>query len=207
VTILDQLTDPVKLWSRAEVFSKPSPVPRAPGLYAWYFKGIPPVIPTDDCVVSRGYALLYAGISPKAPPKNGKRPSTQTLWNRIRYHYGGNAEGSTLRLTLGVLLADTIGTDLRRVGSGKRMTFDEGEVLLSRWMDENAFVTWVVHPRPWELESEVIQRLSLPLNLDQNKDHPFHPVLSSARRQAKQSARDKPVVTPRAASGSTNERS
>ncbi|MEU1194017.1 GIY-YIG nuclease family protein [Streptomyces sp. NPDC005859] len=44
------------------------------------------------------------------------RTSTQNLRKRVRYHYRGNAAGSTLRLTLGCLL----GLDLRRVGSGKR---------------------------------------------------------------------------------------
>ena len=194
MAILEQVSDPERLWSRSEVLAKPSPVPRESGLYAWYFKDIPPEVPSDDCITSRGLTLLYSGISPKAPPKGGKNPSTQTLWNRIRYHFNGNAEGSTLRLTLGTLLARTLGIELRRVGSGKRMTFDTGEETLSQWMDDNAFVTWVVHPRPWELETEVIRKLSLPLNLDQNKGHPFYPVLSDARRQAKQNAREKAVV-------------
>ena len=45
---------------------------------------------------------------------------------RIPYHYQGNAEGSTLRLTLGCLLSEELDIELRRVGSGKRMTFAEG---------------------------------------------------------------------------------
>ena len=192
--IFEQVTKPERLWSRSEVLAKPSPVPREPGLYAWYFRDIPPQVPTDDCITSRGLTLLYSGISPKAPPKGGKKPSAQTLWNRVRYHFNWNAEGSTLRLTLGTLLARTLGIELRRVGSGKRMTFENGEGTLSRWMDDSAFVTWVVHSRPWELETEVIQNLSLPLNLDQNRSHAFHPVLSEARRQAKQNAREKAVV-------------
>jgi len=195
MSLLDEITKPVRVWSRSEVLAKPSPVPRSPGLYAWYFKSIPPDVPTDDCVALDGLTLLYSGISPKPPPKNGKKPSSQTLWNRVRYHYRGNAEGSTLRLTIGTLLAKPLGIELRRVGSGKRMTFrKKGEDLLSEWMAENAFVTWVVHQQPWELEAEVIRSLSLPLNLDQNQLHAFHSVLSDVRRQAKENARDKPVV-------------
>ena len=180
--------------SRSEVLAQPSPVPREPGLYAWYFKNIPPTVPTDACNCIRGLTLLYSGISPKAPPNNGRKTSEQTLWNRIRYHLNGNAEGSTLRLTLGTLLTKTLGIELRRVGSGKRMTFGYGEEAISRWMDDNAFVIWVVHPRPWELESDVIRNLSLPLNLDQNKSHAFHSVLSQTRQQARQNAREKAVV-------------
>lgn len=40
---------------------------------------------------------------------------------QITYHYRGNAEGSTLRLTLGTLLASDSDFPLRRVGSGRRM--------------------------------------------------------------------------------------
>lgn len=49
--------------------------------------------------------LLYVGISPKAPPSNGGAPSRSTLRKRLQTHYRGNAEGSTLRKTLGCLLA------------------------------------------------------------------------------------------------------
>jgi hypothetical protein len=47
------------------------------------------------------------------------RVSRQSLRTRIRYHFRGNAAGSTLRLSLGCLL----GLALRRVGSGARMTY------------------------------------------------------------------------------------
>ena len=95
---------------------------------------------------------------------------------------------------MGTLLAETLRIELRKVGSGKRMTFDNGEDTLSQWMDDNAFVAWFVHSQPWELESEVIRNLSLPLNLDQNKSHAFHSVLSEVRRQAKQNAREKAAM-------------
>lgn len=186
----DLLESPDCLWSRSEVLAKESPVPREGGLYAWYFQDIPSLVPVDTCISTHGKWLLYSGISPKAPPKNGKAPSKENLWTRVRYHFRGNAEGSTLRLTLGVLL----GFELRRVGSGKRMTFAHDEVKLSEWLEHNAFVTWITHTEPWELETEVIKTYSLPLNLDQNRQHPFHATLSRLRREAKQNARDKPVL-------------
>jgi hypothetical protein len=191
----DEVIAPVRLWSRSEVLAKPSPVPRQPGLYAWYFKTNPPGVPTRDCVIAHGSTMLYVGISPGRPPKNGQNPNTQTLRDRVRNHFRGNAEGSALRLTLGSLLASSLGIELRRVGSGKRMTFlPNGEEKLSEWMSENAFVTWVVRTQPWEFESNVIRRVSLPLNLDQNEEHPFHATLSSIRKLAKDNARQKPVV-------------
>ncbi len=113
---------------------------------------------------------------------------------RVRYHYRGNAEGSTLRLTLGVLLADRLGLALRRVGSGTRRTFSAGEQELPAWMADHARVNIVEHPTPWTLEEELIGSLDLPLNLDQNSHHGFHAELSARRRAAKAAAAALPVL-------------
>jgi hypothetical protein len=74
------------------------------------------------------------------------------------------------------------------------MTFAQQEAELSTWMEENAAVAWVEHPRPWELEHELIGRLVLPLNLDQNKRCAFHAELTAIRRAAKEKARRMDVV-------------
>ena len=93
-----ELLAPARLWSRADVLASPSPVPREPGVYAWYFREIPPGVPTADCHRHADLTLLYVGIAPKAPPRNGARPSRQRLSDRVRYYYRGNAEGSTRRM-------------------------------------------------------------------------------------------------------------
>jgi len=70
----------------------------------------------------------------------------------------GNASGSTLRLTLGCLLSEELGNELRRVGKGERLTFGKsGETAPSEWMSYNAFVSWVVTERPWQTETTDIQ--------------------------------------------------
>lgn len=61
-------------------------------------------------------------------------------------------------------------------------------------MAENAFVTWAIDPAPWLLEAQLIAGLSLPLNLDLNRGHPFGTVLREARRRAKGRARELAVV-------------
>lgn len=189
-----ELLNPSKLFSRQEVLARQSPLPRQPGVYAWFFKNVPPEVPSNDCVKWNDLLMLYVGISPKLPPISGS-PSKQTLWNRVRYHYNGNAEGSTLRLTLGCLLSDELDIQLRRVGSGNRMTFTKnGEGKLSEWMEKNAFVSWVEHPEPWNLEHELIKTLSLPLNLQDNREHHFHAQLSAIRSAHKQRARELPVT-------------
>jgi hypothetical protein len=170
------------------------PVPKAAGVYAWYFREIPPYISFDRCHKYNELTLLYVGISPSAPPRNGKAPSRQTLSDRIRYHYNGNASGSTLRLTLGCLLSKKLNIQLRRVGSSKRMTFWEGEDKLDEWMEKNAFVNWQLTDKPWILEEQLISNLFLPLNIDKNKHNPNHDLISEIRHKAKSTARDLPIV-------------
>lgn len=178
------------------MLSRPSPVPFEPGLYAWYFAE-PPLGPdTKGCRLHDAKSLMYVGISPKAPPTNGRPPSRQRLRQRIRYHYRGNACGSTLRLTLGCLLSEQLGLELLRVGSGTRLTFGAvGEQRLSDWMGENAFVHWVVDDRPWEVESAVISTLDLPLNIEHNSQNPYCSSLRLARDQARRTARSGRVGT------------
>jgi hypothetical protein len=186
--VLSDLTLPEELVSASAVLARPSCVPAARGLYGWYFRGLEDLVLSSACQRIDSHVLLYAGISPK------REGSSQTLRHRIRYHYRGNAEGSTLRLTLGCLLADRLDIELRRVGSGKRMTFTEGETVLSAWMAENAKVVWSEHPEPWQVEPSLIARLNLPLNLEHNSAHPFKAELAALRASAKLRARALPVL-------------
>ena len=107
----------------------------------------------------------------------------------------GNAEGSTLRLTLGCLLSDELGLKLRRVGSGNRLTFYDGEKRLSEWLAENASVVKEATPEPCLLEHALISAVPLPLNLDQNASHAFCSTLTVIRRAARDAARVLPVVS------------
>ena len=180
---------PSKLWSRSEVLNqKPCPVPQESGVYAWYFRQIPAIVPVQDCHRYNDLTLLYVGIAPSKPA------SSNNLRNRIKEHFQSNAFGSTLRLSLGCLLAKKLDIELRRVGSGKRTTFGAGEARLSNWMEQNAFVVWTLYTEPWLLEEKLIQSLSLPLNLRGNEHHPFYQQLSEIRSQAKERARKLPIV-------------
>jgi hypothetical protein len=113
---------------------------------------------------------------PQPHPETANHPSRQALYHRLRYHMQGNAEGSTLRLTLGCLLSARLGIGLRRVGSGTRLTFSIGEERVSQWMAEHARVVWHACEEPWKLEEELIRSVCLPLNLDQNAAHEVFPV-------------------------------
>lgn len=60
--MIGALCRPARAYSRAEVLARPSPVPAAPGLYAWHFRGIPPSVSTEGCVENDGLSLLYVWI-------------------------------------------------------------------------------------------------------------------------------------------------
>ena len=187
--LIDALIQPAALLGRQIALSKPSPIPPSPGVYAWYFQELPPGVFADGCVVKDGLTLLYAGISPS------RAKSTQNLRKRITYHYRGNAEGSTLRLTLGVLLAAQSGFPLRRVGSGRRLTFTHlGEQWLDDWMEQNAHVCWIEHREPWQVERDLFESVSLPLNIQDNRHHSFSTQLSEFRSAAKREAKELPIA-------------
>ena len=177
---------------RATALSASSPLPRSPGVYAFFFKEVPPGVPVRDCFQDKKGSMLYVGI---APDKPGKRISRQTVRSRVRYHLQGNAEGSTLRRTLGILLAEKSGFPLRRVGSGHRMTLTHlGEQWLDDWLERNSLVCWRVHDQPWELEKEVIRVASCPLNIRGNDHHAFCAPLRKIRSDAISNARLMPVA-------------
>ncbi|GAB2469252.1 GIY-YIG nuclease family protein [Xylanimonas ulmi] len=190
------LLAPERVTTREEALDRPSPVPAAPGVYAWYFDRAPAGVPLAGTSETEFGHLLYVGISPKGAPDQRQPADTsrQSLRTRIRYHFRGNAAGSTLRLTLGSLLAEEIGVELRRVGSGARFTFGVGEAAISDWMAEHARVCWFVDDTPWISESRLISELVLPLNLDQNRHSGFHTELSKARRTQRDQARALPIV-------------
>jgi hypothetical protein len=141
-----------------------------------------PGVPTDDCHLIQGFQPLYVGIAPVSAA------STSTLRKRLcGSHARGNASDSTLRLTVGCLVAEQLSITLQFVR--ERYHFAAGEKALSVWLEHNARVVWVGHPRPWEIERAVIESLNLPLNLQHNKAHPFHGELTRLRRGSRERAR------------------
>lgn len=194
---LDALLAPAHLYSRAEVMTRPSPVPRLAGIYGWYFDMPPGDVPAAASHEWQGHRLLYVGIAPKKPAVLAVRASRRTLAKRIREHYNLNAAGSTLRLTLGCLL----GLELRLIASRKypgtatRMTFGlEGEQRLSAWMAKHARVVWLPCEQAWTVEDRLLEQLALPLNLDGHRHGAFHAQLSSIRVAAKSRARSLPPL-------------
>jgi hypothetical protein len=175
--IINQLdTAPMYTW--ADLQAWPALPPASPGIYAWFFQSVPPVVPCNGCIRRQGHTLLYVGIAPS------RQSSRATLRSRILgNHFGSNAEGSTLRRTLGCLFEKQLGTTLRLVGSGT-MTFAAKETTLTAWMTKNAAVAWGEVQAPWRFESQILHQLPLPLNITNNAHHPFCSQLRAVRAEA-----------------------
>ena len=174
------------LYSRAQIVADPSPLKGKRGFNLWFFKEIPGDTPTDGCFKKDGLTLLFIGISP------AREDSHHDLYGRIyKNHCTAKAKFSTLRTSLGVLLAEESGYPLR---VGNVMTFTrDGEDWLNDWMDKNAFVCWYEHKAPWEIKEQVITAFSTPLNI-QDGTHPFRKILKGRRVEAKRLAREMPIV-------------
>lgn len=126
---------------------------------------MPAFVPLDATRRSGEMALLYIGTS--------KRP----LWKKLREHSREDASRSTLRRSIGCLLAEHLRIELEvtRVSRMTQCHFGfglSGERTLSSWMQENARVSWVQHDEPLLLERYLITTLTLPVNVRGNK-HPF----------------------------------
>lgn len=167
---VDYFISPKSLFSLDDL-SK-SPPPCEPGVYGWYFDEIPNGVPTSNCITLSWWlwkkTFLYAG-------------KANDLQRRIlEFHFRGDADVSSLRLSLGCLLGKNLGICLlkrpRRKENKYAYTFgDEGETKLTRWMKKHAKVAWVCEKNYKELEIQVIKKYNLPLNTELN-DRLFTPL-------------------------------
>lgn len=179
---VDEFLKPARLWRRSEVLTRPSPVPQRRGLYAWFFRALPPGVPATDVHTVAGWSLLYIGIAPSTDV------SRSTLRWRLRTHFRQTVFQSTLRMTLASLLARELNLQLFETVSKRPSLGPDGEARLSDWLQANAAVTWVVHEQPWALEQRWIEQFKTPLNLQGNRAHPFFAALSERRRAFKAAA-------------------
>lgn len=178
-----------RLHSISDLFHASNEPPKEAGVYAWYFDCVLPLVPLVGCLQRGPFTLLYVGIAPKRPSSTGLT-SRATLRSRLRQHVAGTAEGSTLRLSLGCLLADELNLRLVAMGRSGRLTFGaDGEARLSVWMSAHARVSFIAAPAPWNLERHILSETSLPLNLLGNDSHAFFATLGSIRSEARSRAR------------------
>jgi hypothetical protein len=162
-------------------------VPDEPGVYAWFFRPVPPHVPWADCLVRDGHRLLYVGIAPRRRI-SGRDRTRRTLRERMKNHLGGNIASSTLRISLAALLKGQKRIAMERTAHGS-VRIGEHERKVTSWMAASGHVVWLVHPRPWEIEEQLMRTYSLPLNIKGNGGHPFARELRLLRRALKSGGR------------------
>lgn len=158
-----------------------SAAPKEKGIYGWWFAPGSLPVPAAPYEKADGFELLYVGIAPSSST------SKSLLRPRLVRHATGDASRSTLRLTLGVLLADELGLALG-IHKARPNWGPDGEAKLSRWMSEHARIAWAVHPEPWTVENELLVHATLALNID-GRSSPFASELKDRRTDARRIAR------------------
>lgn len=177
---LASLLVPERLYSPSELRRDPSQIPIRTGVYSWWFSEIPSNVPIEGTLRVSGHIMLYVGIAPRKPSKDGAH-SSGTLRSRLMNHCRGPIASSTLRRTLTALLASDLALSFVRLTSGKLALASDGERKLSSWLDQNAKVCWLIHSEPWQLENELIGgTVLLPLNIRGSRS-PFAASLSRSR--------------------------
>lgn len=175
--IAEQLIAPKTWLARADVLTKPSPVPRVQGFYAWYLSSTPGGLDLEARHVHEDHRLMYVGIAPGRPNTSGE------LRQRLRTHCRGNLRGSTFRRTLAAML--TLGPSPPPEYAAMLVTSAPARALndmVSQWMERYARVCWLEVAHPWQAEPDVIAALSPPLNIDHNPENPFRAELMRLRR-------------------------
>jgi hypothetical protein len=177
---LNALTHPDAMHPWSDVGTVCIP-PTDTGIYGWWFSEVPPQVPIKDCVFHRGHRLLYVGIG-----------DDRSLKERLSDHCHDDASRSTLRKTLGCLLADVLDLSLivARWSRDKRGRpkphygfAGEHERALSAWMRAHLRVAWVACERPIGHERRILGDLYLPLNEKKNTHCPFYPTLMAIKKR------------------------
>jgi len=142
--------------------------PNKSGVYFWYIskQGATRLgIEVKDCLNKDDKYLVYIGLA-------------KNLNQRLDWHYNDKHSPSsiksgfvsTLRQTLSALLV------------GEMVT---AKPIVDKFLREEMEVEYEVCDNYFERELEIINSFNLPLNLKNNKHHPFYKFLKEARKQSK----------------------
>lgn len=178
-----QILHPHTLHAPTAVFKAP---PKK-GIYGWLFAPGSLHVPDAQYARTGDFELLYVGIAPKRPSITGKESGSQ-LRSRLPAHAKKDASRSTLRLTLGVLLAEELDLALG-IHKGRLNWGEDGEDRLTRWINTHARVAWTEDETPWVVEDELLAHASLALNIDGRADL-FSLELTNRRDKARRAARN-----------------
>jgi len=175
--LVDHLRDETSSQSPAEFLATNGAGLRTPGLYSWWVDstGAHDLTVGLEHIIDPG--LIYAGLAGATRSRSGRK-STNTLWGRIGgMHLGGRYNFSTFRLSLGAILA----------AADNHSGIDEER--LTRWMHQHLRVIAI----PVQdadtldaLETDILNALDPPLNLDKRPKNELRTRLSALRRRHRQ---------------------
>jgi len=175
------LFDPV-MYSPEEIYHKMHVIPKAPGVYAWYFDNhFGTYFTTDthsvitishDSATIKKWFLLYIGIAGK---KRGR-----TLRDRIGDHLNQNSAGSTLRQSLAALLWSEI-----NLNPAMQLNGENEKKKLNSWIFQHARVSWVETSKAERIEKLMLRNFgcNLRFNIKSNKSNPCRKELKSLRKK------------------------
>ncbi len=166
-------------------------IPDEPGAYAVFFD-------SGTCLLERSGYLDFDNVYP--PSFDGfdllyVGATMDSLRRRAMQHVVGDSRTSSLRMTVGALLAGDL--DLDPVGDGSRtyFNFGDGERRLTQWLCAHTRVAVHPCPQPFAIEKWLLREYAVPLNLSERKRHPFSKYLMALR--AVYAGRSKtPLITP-----------
>ena len=147
---------------------------KLPGMYSWWVDSDGALELTAGLGYSVPKGLIYVGLAGATQWPSGK-PSSNTLWSRIEnMHLGAKHEFSTLRRSIGAILANLEG----------REGIDE--IALSRWIDLHLRVRVVPYRDADTLgrvELDILAELDPPLNIKGMPDSELRQQLKALRRK------------------------
>lgn len=171
---VNQLSDDELTLDPAELLTTTGADLDVSGLYSWWVDKAGAADLTRGLQLPVTAGIIYVGQAGASRPRSGSR-SRSTLWLRLtRNHLGGNHRSSTLRRTLGSILAS----------AEQWPAIDEAT--LTAWMCEHLRVAPVpVSERETldSLESEVVAVLDAPFNLNKVPTNPMRQRLRALRRE------------------------
>ena len=138
-------------------------LPQKAGFYIICFKKdstTPSELKNATFEIYQNLKVLYVGIT------NAKRGIRR---RNYKNHFNGNAGGSTLRKSLGVLFEYKLIARDKHVSNNKKKFSKEDEFELSNWMKKNLCFFYKVLQYPDSIEQDLINLLKPPLNLDKTK--------------------------------------
>lgn len=152
-------------------------IPASPGVYGIFFDSAQLLLERSGYLefdsafpLNRdGFDLLYVGAT------------ASDLRIRALQHLVGDSRSSSLRMTVGALLAEELALDPVGDGSRTYFSFGDGERRLSEWLAANTRLAFWECDTPFVLEKHLLRTYPVPFNISDRKRHPFSKYLMSIR--------------------------